>query len=80
MKRQQFFELKNLKKLIKKKNKSYVVLAHQLGISADSLNNKLNGYYQFKSNEIFRLCGILEIEYSDVWYYFFDGRGKIEVV
>ena len=52
MKIKKYSELTRLKKLLHKKNLSYRALARQIPMSTDALNNKLNGYSVFKSNEV----------------------------
>ena len=49
-------------------------IAQTIGISTNSLHNKLNGKTQFLSKEIVVISRILEIE--DVMEFFFWGEGE----
>lgn len=56
---------------MKERNITQTDLARALNISAQALNNKLNGRSVFTQKEIFSACGALEIELSDIAQYFF---------
>ncbi len=71
MKVKKYQELDRLKKLLQKKNLSYRKLAKLIAMSTDALNNKLNGYSVFKSNEVERLAEILHLAPEEINYYFF---------
>ena len=62
MKKQKAPELKELKKLLHRKNISYKRLSKRLNISVDAVNNKLNGYTLFNSIEILKISQFLNIE------------------
>ena len=71
MKIKKYSELTRLKKLLHKKNLSYRALARQIPMSTDALNNKLNGYSVFKSNEVEQLVQILKLRPEEINFYFF---------
>lgn len=48
--------------------------AKELGISKNSMTNKLSGNYPFKVEEIARACSILDIPSSDIGRYFFTEK------
>ena len=62
MKKQKAPELKELKKLLHRKNISYKRLSKRLNISVDAVNNKLNGYTLFNSIEILKISQFLNIK------------------
>jgi len=47
-------------------------LAEKLGISRQSVSQKLNGHRQFNSNEISKIAHILKLEPKEVMEIFFD--------
>lgn len=71
MKKIRYCELKELKKLLKRKNLSYRGLSKTIAISTDALNNKLNGYSCFNSEEILKVAKALRISVNDIGFYFF---------
>ena len=71
MKAKRFPELKELKQLMKRKNLSYRKFSEIIGISADALNNKLNGYYSFRSDEVEKIVKVLKISDDNINIYFF---------
>ncbi len=71
MKVKKYQELERLKKLLQKKHLSYRKLAKLIAISTDALNNKLNGYSVFKSNEVERLAEVLQLRPEEINFYFF---------
>lgn len=71
MKEKCYCELKELKKLLKRKNLSYRKFSERISISTDALNNKLNGYSCFNSAEISKIAKTLKIEADDIGFYFF---------
>ncbi len=72
MKKQKAPELKELKKLLRRKNISYKRLSKRLNISVDAVNNKLNGYTLFNSIEIFKISKFLNIEEGIIFKYFWS--------
>lgn len=50
-------------------------IAYKLGITTNSLNNKLNGISDFYVDEAIKLMGMLGKPYSDI-YYFFESKGE----
>ena len=68
-----YYKLDKVKTLIKKKNLSYRRLAYHMGIGAQALSNKLNGYSVFNIDEVDLLIAILEIKESEITEYFFPG-------
>ncbi|MBR5467727.1 MAG: helix-turn-helix transcriptional regulator [Firmicutes bacterium] len=71
MKEKKFEEMTELKRLIKKKNYSYRVMAKEMNISLDAFNNKINGYTAINLREAEKLIEILGISGKDVNRYFF---------
>lgn len=57
-------EYKDLKTLLFNRNISYDALAQAINMSPTAFNNKINGYVDFKLEDIFRICNELNIEYS----------------
>ncbi len=72
MKKQKAPELKELKKLLHRKNISYKRLSKRLNISVDAVNNKLNGYTLFNSIEILKISQFLNIEKGNIFKYFWS--------
>ena len=48
--------------------------AEELGISKNSMTNKLTGSYPFKVEEIAKACSVLNIASSDIGRYFFTEK------
>ena len=71
MKQRKFEEMTELKRLIKKKNYSYRLMAKKMDISLDAFNNKINGYTALNLNEAEKMIEILGINGKDVNHYFF---------
>ena len=71
MKKKKFEEMTELKRLIKKKNYSYRVMAKEMNISLDAFNNKINGYTAINLSEAEKMIDILGINERDVNRYFF---------
>ena len=72
MKKQKAPELKELKKLLHRKNISYKHLSKRLNISVDAVNNKLNGYTLFNSIEILKISQFLNIEKGNIFKFFWS--------
>ena len=72
MKKQKAPELKELKKLLHRKNISYKRLSKRLNISVDAVNNKLNGYTLFNSIEILKISQFLNIEKGNIFKSFWS--------
>ncbi len=72
MKKQKAPEIKELKKLLHRKNISYKRLSKRLNISVDAVNNKLNGYTLFNSIEILKISQFLNIEKGNIFKYFWS--------
>ena len=51
--------------------------AKELGISKNSMTNKLSGNYPFKVDEIAKACDVLDISSGEIGRYFFTE--KVEV-
>ena len=51
MKQRKFEEMTELKRLIRRKNYSYRIMAQRMNISLDAFNNKINGYTAINLNE-----------------------------
>ena len=72
MKKQKAPELKELKKLLHRKNISYKRLSKRLNISVDAVNNKLNGYTLFNSIEILKNSQFLNRDKGNIFKYFWS--------
>ncbi len=48
---------------------TYIVLAKELGISYQTLCNKINNKLEFKASEIEKLCVILKISDKDKYFF-----------
>ena len=46
-------------------------LANKIGIGRVSLSKRLNNQLDFEQEEIFKVCDVLGIEYSEIPAYFF---------
>lgn len=66
-----YHDLRALKGLLKEKNINYESLAKNTGISISALNNKLNGYTVFNTNEVDAIVAYLQISPADIVLYFF---------
>lgn len=72
MKKQvRYYDLRALKGLLKEKNINYELLSKDTNISISALNNKLNGYSVFDTNEVDRIVAYLQINPEDIIIYFF---------
>lgn len=71
MKKKKYFELLSLKGLLCEKKFSYRKLAGEIGMSVDALNNKINGYSIFDTEEVHKIVNTLEIDPNDIVKYFF---------
>lgn len=47
------------------------LLAKSIGMTRNSLSDKLNGKSYFKTIEIYKICAVLGIDLKDIDYYFF---------
>ena len=45
--------------------------AAKIGLSEGQLNRKLAGEYDFKQDEIHKLCNLLDIDAAEIGHYFF---------
>lgn len=73
-KRRKYPELKALKGKIREKNSSYRKLAEALDISPTTLNDKINGYSVFDTEEVNKIVNELKIEPNEVIRIFFLAR------
>lgn len=48
--------------------------AAKIGISEGQLNRKLAGEYDFKQDEIYGLCRLLNIDAAEIGHYFFSPK------
>lgn len=71
MKKKIYPELTALKGKIREEKKSYRGLAEKINMSLNALNNKLNGYSIFDTNEVGQMVEALNIEPTDIVKYFF---------
>lgn len=65
-------DMNALKDLLKTKGLTYTETARLLGISYQSLMNKLNGTFAFTLGEAFKLREILKMEWKE-WRKIFNG-------
>lgn len=66
-----FDELRALKGLIREKGTSYRKISEAIGITVNTFNDKINGFYPFSAPEIKDICNILDISGNDIVKYFF---------
>lgn len=71
MKKKNYEVLNALKGKIREENEHYRSLSLKTGISVNALNNKLNGYSVFDTQEVSILIEILNIDPKDILKYFF---------
>lgn len=71
MKRKQYAELPELKGLIRARGTSYSEVAKTIGITTNTMSNKINGFYGFTPEEIEKICIFLEVRNEDIVKYFF---------
>ncbi|PEW63845.1 hypothetical protein CN448_27990 [Bacillus cereus] len=71
-KRRKYPELKALKGKIREENSSYRKLAEALEISTTTLNDKINGYSVFDTEEVNKIVNELKIEPNEVIRIFFS--------
>lgn len=71
MKVKRYPELNSLKGLITERKYTYRRLAKDADISLSALNDKLNGYTVFDTEELSRLVQVLDINHNDIIRYFF---------
>lgn len=48
--------------------------AAKIGLSEGQLNRKLAGEYDFKQDEIYKLCNLLDIDATEIGRYFFSPK------
>lgn len=48
--------------------------AAKIGLSEGQLNRKLAGEYDFKQDEIHKLCNLLDIDATEIGRYFFSPK------
>ena len=71
MKMQKYPELNALKGRIREKKKTYQLLSKKMGLSKNTLNDKINGYSVFNTDEVSFLVRELEISDNEILRYFF---------
>ena len=64
--------MKLLKKIIDSKGIKYQYLAGKLGISRESLYNKLNGKTEFTAGEIRNMADALSLSFATIQEIFFE--------
>lgn len=64
--------MKLLKEIIDSKGMKYQFIAGKLGISRESLYNKLNGKTEFTAGEIRGIADALSLNFSTIQEIFFD--------
>ena len=65
------FDYQKLKGKIVEKKKNQENLANQMGITKQSLNQKLNNKVAFKQSDIITISNLLEISKVEISEYFF---------
>lgn len=65
------FDYQKLKGKIVEVFKTQAAFAEAMGMDLTSLNQRLNGKVEWKTTEIVKACGLLNIDLSDAWMYFF---------
>lgn len=73
LKERKYFELKELKKFLKRRNISYKRLSDELGISIDAVNNKLNRYTSLNICEMNQMVMLFNMKPSDISRFFVMG-------
>lgn len=63
-------EKKELKKFLHKRKVSYRKLAEMINISLDALNNKVNGYTEFRPTEIKAIANIFKFSPEEIYQFF----------
>ena len=61
--------LNKLKGLLKEKELSQEQLAKKMGITAQTLNAKLNEHRAFTVDEVKKICNILEIDNPQLYFF-----------
>lgn len=65
------FQYKKLRGKIKEVYDTQEAFSSAMGMSRTALNLRLNGVIEWKSTEIVKACGLLEIPLADAHLYFF---------
>ena len=71
MKIRKYTELNALKGRIREKKSSYQALSEKMGMSKNALNDKINGYSVFNTDEVGFLVEELDISDKEIMRYFF---------
>ena len=66
-----YIELTAIKGLIREKKSSYEKLGKALGVSPNTVSNKINGYQLFDTVEIDTIADQLDIDAEKINHYFF---------
>lgn len=77
-KSKKYAELNALKGRIREKGTSYRELAGELGIGANTLSDKINGFYPFNTSEMEALASLLDISPGDVVRFFMPSYCKTQ--
>lgn len=72
MKKQLYPPFRELKGRMEVKEKSQTEMSKELGISLHSFNKKINGFRDFKYQEMYKIIEVLEISKDEISKYFFD--------
>lgn len=77
-KRRRYAEKKRLKRFFQRRCMSYSRLSELLNISVDALNNKLNGYTSFTSNDVAKIVIYFDLTADEVIEFFLnEDRGRM---
>lgn len=77
-KHRRYAEKRRLKKFFQKRCMSYARLSELLNISVDALNNKLNGYTSFTTNDIAKIIIFFDLTADEVIDFFLnEDRGRM---
>ena len=63
-------KLNKLKGRIRELGETYRTIGDKIGIGANTLSNKINGYSAFNVDEAVKLCNVLNIDYSEIPIFF----------
>ncbi len=77
-KKRRFDELNALKGRIREMGTTYRRLADDLGIGANTLSNKINGFQAFTVSEMEQICEVLDIAPGDVARFFMPSYCKVD--
>lgn len=77
-KKRKYAELNALKGRIREKGTSYRKIADEMGMGANTLSDKINGFYPFYVSEMEALAILLDIAPKDVVHFFMPAYCKTQ--